>query len=78
MIRKVLRSIARFVRLLSHKPPENPAMREMNAAAKRAQKHMFTGPGKSFSFHGTGGAREKLVGDELAEGHRKARKAKPD
>ena len=81
MVRNALKSIVRFVRLLRHVPPENPAMGEINAAAKRAVK--YTVPrvgGGGFHLPGTGRsgrAIEELVGNELADGHEKARKKTP-
>ena len=81
MARNVLKSIIRFVRLLRDEPPENPAMGEINAAAKRARGAMHAraaGPrGGGFAGFGIGRAgrkMDKLLGDELAEGHKKARK----
>ena len=80
MARNVLKSIIRFVRLLRDEPPENPAMGEINAAAKRARGAMHAraaGRGGGFAGFGIGRAgrkMDKLLGDELAEGHKKARK----
>ena len=80
MARNVLKSIIRFVRLLRDEPPENPAMGEINAAAKRAGGAMHAraaGRGGGFAGFGIGRAgrkMDKLLGDELAEGHKKARK----
>ena len=81
MARNALKSIIRFVRLMRHAPPANPAMGEINAAAKRALKYTVPRVGSGgFHLPGTGAsgrAIDKIVGNELAEGHKKARKTKP-
>ena len=82
MVRNAFRSITRFLRLLRHKPPESPAMGEINAAAKRVQGAMHAraaGPG-GFAGFGVGRAgrtMDRLAGQELADGHKKARRKTP-
>lgn len=81
MMRNVLKSFVRFVRLLRHEPPENPAMREISAAADRVGGAMHSrsdsSGGGGAAFHSGGRTADKLFGNELAEGHKKARKNTP-
>ena len=78
MARTSLKNIVRFLR---HAPPENPAMREINAAAKRVKDAMHVRGnsvgGVVTSFHSGGRMADKLFGQELASGHEKARKKAP-
>lgn len=74
-MRNPLQSLIRFVRLLRHAPPENPAMREANAAAKRVKGAMHSRG--AASFHSGGRTADKLFGNELAQGHKKADKNTP-
>ena len=77
MIRRAFRSTSRFVRVLFQKPPENPAMKEVKAAAGRVKGAMHARGDASASFHSGGRAADGFVDQEIAGGHEKARKNTP-
>ena len=77
MIRTTLRGVVRFVRVLFQKPPENPAMKEVKAAATRVKGAIHARGDSSASFHAGGRSADDLFSREFADGHEKARENAP-
>ena len=77
MIRGALRGTIRFVRVLFQKPPENPAMREVKAAATRVKGAIHARGDSSASFHGGGRSADDIFSREFSSGHEKARENAP-
>ncbi len=81
-IRNLAKSVGDFVMHVLHAPKGESTPDPNKAAAKRVREAMHArsaGPGGG--MHGFGNSRagrtmDKLIGKELAEGHKEARKAK--